>query len=474
MRRLPALLLALTLAGPAAAAVCVAPVADGQPTAEPELSQPYRMVGETLIVPGYPHLIIAPTNRGGLWTISAGRFVPLEADFPRAGLWQYRDIEILPDERVIGVGRNPRLIHELDRATGVFRLRTDIGEVWRAGLDAGSGVYRYVTRDGALWDLPPTGPVRSSLPVFDGIADVNATLPRFVPALGGYLAASEDSLHFLAEGAAGWNRLSGFGEDDALWQIATAPILESPELNLVHLGFGQHIASLDTAGDMPQLAYWTRWANAPVAAGGRVLFEQVNHRRTWLGRVDTRRRDWPDLMVLGRDGPVPVPGLPAEVMQDGSPTVAYSIVPLPERNLAMVWINGARMAFDGTTLRPMPEAAILPRYVWRARFGNRILLRDTTTLFEADAEGVFRQIVLPSGDTPFELFGSRALGGALLAAPALRRAWLTRDLVSFDEIALPPDTVLEKVQTDLPDGSAALAVGTGGLYLLTRCKEDTP
>ena len=471
MRRLPAILLALILAEPSGAAICAAPVADGQPTAEPELSQPYRMAGATLIVPGYPHLVIAPTNRGGLWTIRDGQFVPLEADFPRSGLWQYRDIDTLPDGRVIGLSRHPRLIYELDRDAGLFVPRTDIGEVRRAGLDAATGRYRYLKPDGTLWDLTAAGPVPSDLPVFDGIAEVDATLPRFVPALGGYLAASDDGLHYLEDGGTSWTRLSGFDGDDALWQIATGRILTSPDLDLVHLVLGQHVASLDVAGEVPRLAYWTRWVSAPTGVGGRVLFEQVNYRRTWLGRVDLTRTDWPDLMVMGRNGAEPVPGLPAQVVQDGSPIAAYNIDPLPERDLAMVWINGSRMAFDGAALRPMPEAAVLPRHVWRARFGDRILMRSSAALFEADADGAFREVALPSGDATFELFDSEALGGAVLVASG--KAWFTRDLKAFAEIALPPDAPLQKVLTDLPDGAAALAVGERGLYLLETCDEDS-
>lgn len=90
--------------------LCLVPVKHGEPT-KADHYQSFRLTSKVVAVPGLGRPIIFPLNRGGVWTIDTGAYVPFGGVFPDHYQDEYASDTSTGD--VIGVSRE----------LGVFRLR---------------------------------------------------------------------------------------------------------------------------------------------------------------------------------------------------------------------------------------------------------------------------------------------------------------------------------------------------------------
>ena len=90
--------------------LCLVPVKNGEPT-KADHYQSFRLTSKVVAVPGLDRPIIFPLNRGGVWTIDAGAYVPFGGSFPDHYQDEYASDTSTGD--VIGISRK----------LGVFRLR---------------------------------------------------------------------------------------------------------------------------------------------------------------------------------------------------------------------------------------------------------------------------------------------------------------------------------------------------------------
>jgi len=467
-----ALAMSLSLAGPASAAFCIAPVENGKPTEEPELSQPYRMAYETLTIPGYPHLVISPSSRSGLYTIRDGRFEELGAAFPKTGWWQYRDVFELPDGRVVGFGHRPNILYLLNASTKIFEPIPGTEGYGRAFFDPNSGALRFVTSRARLFDLTLDGPVPSALPTFEGIDAANGVLPRYVPEFKGHIAASETMAWFLPDGEAAWQELPGFFEDDNFYKLNDARIWVNAEARMAHIFVGPDLLTFDIGPDVPRFLYRTPNIDTLSLVGSSVLVSQRRFKRGWFGRIKRHDRLWPDLYKLTRDGPVPAPGLPEVIDESGGPISAYSFKFIAAAGVSIVWINGAYWTWDGIRLSPLGKSFELPRSIWRRDAGGKELLENSSRIFEVTRDLEVIEINLPTLGERFELYHSEIFDGVFISEKFGARLWFTSDLETFEEVTRPAGIEINAVLSDLPDGKQTLALGKDGLYLIEKCSGE--
>lgn len=472
------------IGAPAFAQLCAVPVIDGQPTEEPELSQPYRMAFETVTISGYPHLVINPSNRRGLYTIDAGRFEPLVAEFPKGGIWQFRDTHILPDGRVFGLGRNPSVIFVLDPQDGAFLPIAETEGYGVAYFDTEKGVLWFSSASGALMQIGPDGPVAISMPqIRDGqnglpVLSRDTPLPRYVEAFGGYIAATDFSLWYLRDGETDWVELLTRGEQNHLWTSASGPeytarILVDADRDLAYISYSSDAAVFDIATGVPQFLYNVDRPRSVVQVNGRIIVERARYNKRWFGGIDRQSRLWPDLLVLGRGGPEPVQGMPDNIDTSGSPVLAYGLRFVPAWNRVLVWINESWMAYDGTRLSPMPSLAGQPSYLRPIEIRGQSLMQASDSYFRIHDNFEIDAIQMPQ-DGLSDYYVSVHFDGTFFYDHHGENLWFTRDLQAFEQVTLPPDVQISDVKLDLPDAPATLAIGSNGLYLIQHCEGANP
>ncbi|WP_371224667.1 hypothetical protein [Roseovarius sp. 2305UL8-3] len=172
---------------------CLKPVEGGEPQGV-EIEQPYRMVREALTIPGYPWLILKPTNRFPLHTIRNGRFEELGAEYPYAQLWSYRDHYVLSDGTVWGVRSAKNSIYVLHpgqsefEPTGIDGFLTHVFDPNRERL-----LLLYEHQGLMEWD----GQNLIPSPLAGEPLGLNDLLPRYVPDLGMYVAGTDGWLYTL-------------------------------------------------------------------------------------------------------------------------------------------------------------------------------------------------------------------------------------------------------------------------------------
>lgn len=473
-----ALVVLMMIRSPAFAQLCVVPVIDGQPTEEPELTQPYRMAAETLTITGYPHLVIRPSNHKGLYTVEDGHFRPLFAQFPKVGWWQFRQTHMLSDGRVFALGRNPDVIFVLDDQEGVFLPIAETEGYRVSYFDTEKDVLWFSSASGALMQIGPDGPVAVTMPQIRERSR-ETPLPRYVEAFGGYIAATDFSLWYLRDGATDWVELLTRGTQNHLWTTAsspefTVPILVDADQNLAYMTYRSGAAVFDIATGAPHFLYFVEHPSDAAQVNGRIIVKQKNYRQRWFGGgFDTLSPLWPDLFVLGRDGPEPVQGMPDQIDTSGNPLLAYNLRYVPAWNRAIVWINESWIAFDGTRLLPIPSLADQPSYLGPIEIQGQGLLKASGSYFNVGDSLEIESIQMPQDDLS-RYYASDTFGGTFFYTRYSDKLWFTRDLRSFEQVTLPPDVQISDVKSDLPDAPATLAIGTNGLYLIQHCEGANP
>lgn len=458
-----AAVLALCLASPALAGICADPVENGQPAPGIETGQPTRMASEVRTYPGYPYLVISPTNRSQLYTIRDGRFEPLDADFPRVGVWQFRDVFERRDGSLIGFGRNPNIPYRLTPGNDRFMPVPIFEPYANAFYDPETDTALLRLRNGRLYELTDDGIIPSSRPHVPGLG----VYQRFVPALGGSIATGQGDLWFLPEGGATWTRVPGMTDlSDQFYRFATSDVVVNPAAQIAQIRLKRSLVVLDISGVTPQHLYTVEDAGSHHHVNGAMLIEIRNYGRTLFGRKRYSDRRWPDLRILTRDGPKPIPGAP-EIIPADSNIAPFHFKNMPTFGVVLVWINDSFWVFDGRGLSPAPAHMTLPRLSWTPLGDDDRYWGNSRALWRLDDGLRTTPVPLPSGEAYYRMTPSAAFGGAFLVADG--SAWFSADMARFAPVSTPPGAALIEVVSDMPDEKAALAVGKGGLYLLRDC-----
>ncbi|MCW3782770.1 hypothetical protein [Defluviimonas salinarum] len=483
-----ALLLALVAGQVRGEALCVVPLAGGGPITELEREDPRRIAWDATVIPGYPWLIVKPQSRYPLYTVRGLRFEELGADYPATDLSQYKFFAQRRDGSVIGFGANPRQLWLLEPGAREFRPVPGLRDYMLSRYDPEQDRIYQLLRDGRLYEVANG---RQRLSELNGLSYSNrdgldlggdTALPRYVPVLGGYLAASDGQIWFHPERGGMWEPLD-FGEPVALgWRLPEAPVLVDSGGRVI-LDMPMQVFVLDASGAVPRLLYSVATRRRPVMAGGRAIVWRVNGRSTWFERVilGNDSDEWlPDLVLLGPNGVEPVPGSPVRARnaeQEGlrlGQSDARNL-PVPGRDQVIVEDDERnRYLWDGTRMVAMPQLAPsrIGRYVRFARLGDLDVFLSEQGFFSFDADFAVEKLPMP-----FEPSGllspvhSENFGGSFLVAPDGGGLWLTRDGRDYEPVENRTNAKILEVVADIPERRATLVSTGGGAALLLDCAQ---
>ena len=475
-----ALLLFLLSSGPSYAKFCISPVENGTPAGESEVNRTYNMVHDTLALPQFPNLIVARTSARAIHTIRNGRFEELDAAFPNRIYDRSSDhFNLLPDGRLIGydpftisrTARSNREIYVLHPDTAEFVGIEGTAGFLSAYFDKETGIFRFVTSQGALMDLGADGPVASTLPQLDDLSGQSTAVPRYVPQLGGYLAAGSGSFWFLADDAAQWARIHDVTEAKWSFRLPTTRIVINEAEGLMHFSLHLDLLTFDITRSVPQLIYRVENVSSWASVGGQVIAEQDQFGWTIWGDVDRFDHRWPDLWLLTRDGPQPVPGLPVATDQS-DPLGGYRLKPTEYDDMVLLFVDDILMKFDGQQVSPMSAQSPQPKHLVQRSFGDRTIWNNNGGIFELDPEYGFRELPLPDDiQRVSHYYYSSRFKGAFVTDAMTDTVWFTDDLVNYGKVGGGRGGVLVRVVADLPADDASLAYGPDGLWFVRPCVE---
>ncbi len=497
MRLLAALLFALPTQL-AATDACLIPVDMAQPASELELRQPYRLASGVMTIPGYPHLVIKPTNRLALHTMRGDRFEELGAAFPKSNLWQYRNIEQSRDGTVYGFGttfgsgRRKKVLYRLDPVTKRF-VREPTPAFTLGSYNAYLDHVLLMTARGTLveWDGQSAVPSRlSGLPT-----GPNMVLPRYVTALGGYLAVADNTLVFRPDiEAADWQRLEDGPVKTGHWQLGKSLVHVDPVQSILAIRLGSTMLVYRLADDgLPRFAYHVEDVYSAVAAQGGPVLVEIRHRATrpglvagWLGAKETEA--WTEAVVLTSDGVVSAAALPVVDVPDAlGSRVSTGRGRSPYHNNLyhkppLFELDGALYYFDGTSRIAVPQLGpdVLGHYPRWFRWKDQafVLSRAGWGHLQPDLSLEFHDFPIPIEDSYWavEISASEVFGGLVVVdAPRAKTGavWQSSDGHEFSRVTDPSETRARKYLADVPGQDYGLVLGDGGLFLLKKdCQKD--
>lgn len=474
-----ALCLALTAGEVRGEALCLTVLENGGPVSELEQDQPRRIVGEVTTIPGYPLLLVKPTNRYPLYTVRGMRFEELGAEYPTTGGFQYKFFAVRRDGSVIGFGQMPHQLWLLEPGRDAFRPLSGLRQSRHNQYDPAQDRLYQLLDDGRLYEFDAERQVLSDL---DGLVyGRDISLPRYVPELKGHLAATDGRLWFRAEAAGTWREIE---LDHPLligWRLAQAPILVDGGGRVILDMPEEKYVFAPASGDA-DLVYSIRTRYRPIMAGGRALVWRDNGAPTWFERVILRYDvdAWlPDLVLLGPDGPEAVPGDAVEASYErrdglGQRRSFVTSLDVPGHGLLLIQDDKENLyLWDGSRVKHLPQldperAGRFPSFV---RLGNQTALRTSKGFFAYDAGLALEPLPVPfEAEGPFwNIVYSERFGMSFLGEPGGKKVWFTKDGRTYDAVENHTGAKGLGFVADLPGRRASLVSSDAGAALIHDC-----
>lgn len=486
--------LALGLAFAAIATVvhaesCLSPLEYETPRSELELRQSGRLASEIISYPGFPWLVVSATNRYPLHTIRGDRFEELRAEWPRSGLWHYRDAVVRPDGTVLGFGRNPNRVYQLAPGEQIFSA-VELPEYSHATYEPHRDVVLLLTRDGALleWD---GSRVQQSHLTGTGSGQ-NTVLPRFIPELDLWLSTVDDTLFSRRSGKnQEWSEVGGVAEK---WSFRLAEAQ-------YHVNEGERLLSFVLGGiaysyhvpeeGLPSLVYQIEgqfpylWSHGEP---GLILRQHRAVKRGTFGKFLGRRdiEAWREPLIFMPEEFESAANLPV------SKTPSADAIQLPKEEPYRLGganirytpplfdLPDGRYFYDGTSrvLVPHLSEERVGKFVRWFNWQSRVWVLTETGWHEFMPDLKLRVIASPFDDArvyDLDVIASDRLGGLVFAGErgAVQGGmWVTRDGETFENL-IPIGSSARRYLSDIPDRPASLVLGEDGLYLLNEtCEGD--
>ncbi len=419
-------------------------------------------------IPGYPKLLVH-RDSCGLRTIEDDRLVALEAEYPHAALWAYRNYDVAQDGTVYGYGAmHPRRIYRMRPDEERFKALPIDGYVG-AEYDARSDRILLRYEDRPLQEWSAAHGVRASS--LAGLTyERDDVLPRYFEAVKGYLSFSEGRLFWRPEIGGEWQRvrlgLFDRHRPDDLWMLQPWRSYLDAASGVFAVQFSNDLLVFEVRdGGPPEFLYAVRGArdvfhldDGPIVTvtGGLLLTEtKTDHRVHLIARDGPRLVQAEDAVSGGTADALAIP-------KDGVLARGYVNPPLFR-------VQDAWMLFDGTRFLAAPElgrdrTGPYPRWT---QWGDRLFVLDRRGWWAVQHDTTLVPGELPvSYEAPYELSPavSRALD-VLVVAPKDQGLWISRDGLRFAAVDTG-DVTIRRYVTDMPGAAAGIVLAEDRLYLL--------
>lgn len=407
--------------------ICIAPVFNDPAQMFPvEIKQPYRLIGShaTAVLEEYSGLIINPTNRSGIYTVTDG---------------EYRTV---PPQ-----------------------IATQIGK-WGAGKR----------------DDKPEFTTDGMSPGFT----INDMYPEFFPELGLYLMRSENSVWFRRAKQDEWKKFTGvrwFGGFDARdmggsWE--KPEVLKNPKTGLVAMSFNAKLILFGHQSDLgADLTYKYHAFRAgrfvdPIQheLSGDILFwgENVALYQADIEHATLAHTPWPQPRTsLVTSGVVGKYDVSSSFWAQTDPYTGDVLFRHP----------GGVARFDGDTIVDFKAWNVdrLSKYTQLVWLDGVRYAQNSEGLFSVDADLSLNELSLPLEGTEanFHLYSefkkSTEFDLIFLSNPRDGRVFTTTDFSSFREVVNNTGIEITQFVSDIPNENSSLLVGADGLYAAVYCDQ---
>ncbi|WP_028957085.1 hypothetical protein [Sulfitobacter sp. 20_GPM-1509m] len=475
-RQLAALLFATLLTGGGANAggYCLKPVSYDPPRSGLEIRQPHRLASDPLIYPGYPWLVIHPTNRGGLYTIRDERYERLQADWPRSDLWSYGHYFIRPNGQVFGIGSRPGELFVLPEGRAAFE-KLDLPDFDDIHYDLASDrILVWKQADQSFSEVTDDGLVPAN---FGKLPDIrNGAMPRFVPELDSWVAATPEQL-YIAKSGEDWRPFrKGWRTRAALYQLEFAPLHFERDTATLTIKLGRYVLvyRMDDTG-LPRFLYRVDEVGTIWLDGVLPMIEADGTSRTLWGRVRGLSRFGKVMQVITPSGPMEVFDLPlSDRPADGAHltnwTLGYGSFRQSVYHVPPIFHIGTEaFFFDGRSRIPSPQLSMqaLGKFARWVNWRSRVFVVKETGWAELMPDLSLRDIPfpVPLGRSPVDMriTASDSLG---LVFVSQGQIWHSSDGETFKQLTDGTAVKVQEFVSDLPNRTDMLVRGADGLYLL--------
>ena len=405
--------------------ICIVPVFNDPSKMLPiEIKQPYRLISSnaTGVLDEYPGLIINPTNRNGIYTVT-GR--------------EYRKV---PPEIAAQIGK------------------------WGAGKREDEPIF---TTEGMS-------------PGFT----FNDMYPEFFPVLGLYLMRSKNSVWFRKSEHDAWKKFTGvrwFGGFDAVdmggsWE--KPKVLKNPSTGLVAMSFNKKLILF---GQQSGIGTDLTYKYHAFRAGNFV--EPIQHKVSgtilFWGKYGALYRADVEQAKLA-DTPWPNPSVrPVASGRKGKFEVQRSFWAQtdPETGNVLFRHPGGVARFDGDTIIDIEAWSIdrLSKFTTLVWVDGVRYAKNSFGLFSVDTDLNLNEIESPLRlDSPeYHLFSeyshSTEFDLIFIVNPRADQVFTTKDFSGFREVTNNTGTKITQFVSDVPGETSSLLVGTDGLYAAEYC-----